>query len=577
MHGKTITRQHQRGTINRRRLLALSGAAFSGLGLLACGGQQKSSGQAQPEVGRTGAQTTEEKPVPGGTLTAFITYNAPLDPQKVSAGAQTVVGGVYSRVFRFVTGPNPNTIADHDLENDLGASVESPDATTWVVKLRPNASFHNVAPVNGHPVEAEDIKATFTRALDPATASPNRGALSMIDAGQIETPDKQTVVFKLNYPYAPFRKTLASPAYSLILPREVLTGAYDPAKQAIGSGPFILESFTPDVAYVYKKNAAWFEPGRPYVDSVRLAVVPDPAQQLAQFTAGNSDEFYPDVNDLASAQGRNPKATLVTSPDGRPFPIYFQLGEPDGPFMDIRLRRAVSMAIDRDAIARSLFGGRPQTTLFVPAYMGKWAIKSEDLDPGIAQFFKYNPAEAKKLAEAAGAANLPPIKFAYVVNGGFTSPIYVQHAETTASMMNAIGIKTVLVPHDYNKDFVGGGKGSRQGYFEKDMVVFGSTASYTEADEFLFSYFHSKSLSNGEHLKDPMLDGMIDKQRTIVNEDERLKAIKDIEKYIAEKMYVVPTVGAYRYTLVQPRVQNYDYSDSLGRHTETFAKLWLKG
>src|SRR5581483_1757334 len=100
-------------------------------------------------------------------------------------------------------------------------------------KLRPDAKFHNVAPVNGHAVEAEDMKATFTRALNPATNNPNRGALDFINAAQITTPDKQTVVFKLNYPYAPFRSTLASPAYSLLFPREVLSGGYDPSKTVI--------------------------------------------------------------------------------------------------------------------------------------------------------------------------------------------------------------------------------------------------------------------------------------------------------------------------------------------------------
>ena len=144
------------------------------------------------------------------------------------------------------------------------------------------------------------------------------------------------------------------------------------------------------------------------------------------------------------------------------------------------------------------------------------------------------------------------------------------------NIFNAVGIRSTILSLDYNRDFIGNGRAIRQGYFDKDMVVFGNASVYSEADEFLYSYFHSKSLSNGERLSDPALDAMIDKQRSIVNEDERLKAVIDIQTYLAEKLYVPSTVGAYRYYYVQPRVRNYNYTDSLGKGDETYAKLWLR-
>lgn len=147
------------------------------------------------------------------------------------------------------------------------AGFEAPDASTWIVKLRPGAVFQNIAPVNGHAAEAEDIKARFTRVLDPSSA--NRGSLLMIDPARIETPEKQTVVFRLNYPYAPFSKLLASGLYSWILPREANAGDYDLAGKAIGSGPFTLESYSPDVAATFKRNPTWFEKGRPYHDGMK--------------------------------------------------------------------------------------------------------------------------------------------------------------------------------------------------------------------------------------------------------------------------------------------------------------------
>jgi peptide/nickel transport system substrate-binding protein len=296
---------------------------------LGCTAERVSNGQAARGV-PTQAQGTPQR---GGILNVYWRDNLPLDPQKVSATPQRAVGGVYSRLLRFKSGLDQNVITNHDVENDLAVSLESPDGLTWTAKLRPDARFQNLPPVNGHEVEAEDIKATFTRALDPATASPNRSTIDMIDASQIQTPEKQTVVFKLSYPYAPYPRVLASAVYSWILPREVLSPGYDPAKVVIGSGPFILDSAVPDVAYTYKRNPDWFEKGLPYLDGYKLAVLRDGSQWLAQFSAGNLDEYLvPDAYSLSAAKQQNPKAVVLREDYSSANPIYFQLGDPPHSF-----------------------------------------------------------------------------------------------------------------------------------------------------------------------------------------------------------------------------------------------------
>jgi ABC-type transport system substrate-binding protein len=236
-HRSPLSARH----LTRRRILRGGATAAGGILAATAFACSTKSGRAPAAGGTTSA--TQGTPKPGGTFNAFLPFNAPLDPQKASAQPQRVVAGVYNRLFRFKAAADSKVINNHDLENELGVSAETVDGVTWTVKLRPGAKFANTPPVNGHPVEAEDIKATFTRILDPATSSPNRAQLGMIDAAQIQTPDKSTVVFKLKLPYAPFSKTLASPAYSLILPREALAGSYDPSKVVIGSGPFTFESF----------------------------------------------------------------------------------------------------------------------------------------------------------------------------------------------------------------------------------------------------------------------------------------------------------------------------------------------
>jgi peptide/nickel transport system substrate-binding protein len=571
------------GRIGRRRVLAAGSAGAATLALAACGSKPQSSGSSGSSgssagSGPAGAQSAPANgsPISGGTYTYYYMNNPRLDPQKESAGNQVSVSGVYSRLFSMKTGTDPRTFTDHDLVNDLGMSAESPDAVTWTVKMRSDANFHNIAPVNGHPVEAEDVKATFTRVFDPATGSPNRGSLDMIDPTQIETPDKQTVVFKLKYPYAPFKKTLGAPAYSWIYPREVLAGGYDPAKTVIGSGPFTLDSVQPDIAYTYKKNPAWFGKPAPYIDNLKVVVISDPSRLQAEFAAGHLDELIVENPfDLDTIKQQNPQATFLRAPDGRPFPIYLQLSDPSSPWQDIRVRRAASMMIDRGALSQIIYNGQGISTLFVPASMGKWSQVVDQLDPSIAQWYKYNPADAKKMLDAAGQSNLS-LQFAYITASAFTTPPYTKMGETISNMWNQNGIKNNIVTQDYNKDYIDSGKGSRAGYFDKNMVIYSGIASYTEADEFLYINFHSKSTNNDEQLKDPKLDAMIDKQRTIVDENERLKAVQDIEKYIADQAWVIPTQGSFRFAFVQPRVQNYSYTDSLGRFTDNYAKVWVK-
>jgi peptide/nickel transport system substrate-binding protein len=563
----------KRRRVSRRQIIG-SSAAVAALAAAGCG-QKSSGGQSSSAATQPSAAAAQSTPKTGGTLNVLLNFNPMLDPQKQSSVQQQGSAGVMSRLFRFKTGSDPNIALNRDVEADLALTAESPDAVTWTLKLRPNVTFHNVAPVNGRTFEAEDVKASFTRILDPATASPNRGAMNMLDAAQITTPDKNTVVFKLNYPYAPLRNVLANPAYSMIYPREVLTGGYDPAKQVIGTGPFTLDSATPDVAYIYKKNPNYWEKGFPYVDQVKVAIVVDNAQQLAQFTAKNLDEIiFTQLNDVNTAKQSNPTATQIKVNNIGPNPIYFQMGDQSSPFQDIRLRRAVSMAIDRDTLGKAIYGEYGEV-VFVPGYVGKWALTPQDLPADTQQYFKYDPANAKKLLDAAGATNMQ-FKFVRLTNGPFNNVNSQKLAETVNSMLNSAGFKTTLVIQDYFKDFVGTGKGSRQGFFDKDMMCFFAASAYNDPDDWLYSYFHSKSTSNQEHLNDPTYDAMVDKQRTLVNDDDRLKAVKDIQKYLADKMYAPSTIGTYNWVMVQPRVQNYQYVSSSAKMEEGYAKAWLQ-
>ena len=566
----------RRRLLSRRSLLA-TGAALTGTGLAAACGKSAKTGSGSASAPAPSATDT---PRVGGTLNVSqIATPATLDQQRNTSGnIGNVVGAVQSALLRFKTGADFHVAENHDVENDLAVSVESPDAQTWTIKLRTDAKFQNIPPVSGHAVEADDIKATFVRAV--GKDNPGRGAIDMIDADQIQTPAKDTVVFKLKYPYASFLGKMASTVYGSIYPREILSPGYDSAKTIIGSGPFILDSNQPDVAYILKKNPEWFQKGRPYVDSIRWGIIPDQSQIQAQFTGGHLDvignlEGIPvSPNDVATYKKDNPKAQVIRSDPAAPQLLYFQLGDPSSVFQDVRVRRAFSMAIDRDAIGKAVWNNDAEQQFHVNLSQGKWALHGNELPAATAPWYKFDPAGAKKLMEAAGVADRQ-FKLLYIVP--FQGPEYVKVSLAIANMLSQAGIKIAPVQQDYTKDYFGGGKGIRYGNFDKDSVVCTGISALDDVDEFIFNYYATGATQGLSRLKDPDLDAMLSKARAIVNTDERVKAYKDIQIYIADKMYSVAGLPEpYVYMMVSPRVSNFQWSYTHSYATESYSKLWLQ-
>jgi peptide/nickel transport system substrate-binding protein len=559
--------------LTRRRLVAGAAGAV-GIALSGCARGSTSGSSSRPGAN---PNTAGDTPRAGGTFNLAQAANPPsLDiHQTSSAFTFRAMGPVFSRLFRFKTAPDPNVARNWDLENELGVGAESPDGVTWTIKLQPQAHFHNIAPVNGHAVEAEDVKATFTRAL--AATSPNRGSLDFLDASQIQTPASDTVVFKLHYPYAPFPRLLASPTTSFILPREALVGSYDPARQVIGSGPFVFDSYQPDVAFTVKKNPTYFEKDRPYVDTVRCVIVADPNTQIAQFSAGNLDMLSQlGLHDVEAVKRSVPNATVIQSTTSSDLKINMLLGDPSSPWQDIRLRRALSLGIDRDVLTKLLWDGQAINGFWVAPYFTKWALKLGQLSADSAQWHKYDPARAKQLLAESGHADIElKIPDAPGTPGG---AIYNKSLEQLPPMLQAAGFKTQLVPSDYQKDFMAGGKGYYYGYFKPDMVVPWFTSVQADPDLYLYNYFDSKSTTTMQRVSDSTIDAMIDKSRTILNDDQRGQIYLDAQKYVADKMYGVSFLPVgYTYQVVQPRIRNFSYAVLNGWGTEVDQKLWITG
>jgi peptide/nickel transport system substrate-binding protein len=583
-----------RRAYSRRTLLravAGTGAGLTALALAGCkstGGTRSSTAPgtqapatgaaARPSdkllLGRSGTQPANETPRTGGTVTWAAGSNPPsLDPHRTSSAfTNDLLSPVLSRLLQYAPVWDSIQSLDRKIVPGLASSVESPDGATWTLKLQPNAKFHNVPPVNGHAVEAEDIKATFTRAL--ASTNPSRGVFDMVDPNKIDTPSSDTVVLKLNYPYAPMQSLMASGTYCWMLPREALAGTYDLTKTVIGSGPFTLDKYTPDVALTYKKNPDYFEKGLPYIDNAQINIVPDANAQLAQFTAGHLARVTNiATSDLPTAQQQNPNADSIPLWEHGGEVIYFQLRDPASPFQDIKLRRALSLAVDRDAVGKATSADRYALSFNVTLDEGKWAIRSEDLPADTAQWYKYNPQMAKQMFDQFGLTG-KSFKYLFPWPHPRGEPLR-KAVQAIFSMLKTLPWDLNYVEIDYTREWVGGGKGVRYGNFPPTSLVVTGIEGSSGYDGYLYNWWDSHSSSGISGLNDAKFDSMIDKARTLTDESERLKAYLDIQQYLAAQMISVTGMpNGVVTTLLQPSVRNYSPGDTVSGHQ--LSRVWLK-
>jgi peptide/nickel transport system substrate-binding protein len=212
--------------------------------------------------------------------------------------------------------------------------------------------WHDKPPLNGRELVAEDVKFTFDRFLTmPGSAA--RDLLEAVD--RVEVVDRYTVKFLLKEPFVWLLDTLANMASMVIIAPEVVQhfGDLKTPESAISTGPFILEHYEPNVKSVFTRNPRYFRDSQPYVDRVEWLVIEDASTGLAMYRAGQLDcgptEWWVVRQpDLEALQKSHPHLRYqdCQAPGGTK--LALRTDQP--PFNDVRVRRAISMAIDRQGL-----------------------------------------------------------------------------------------------------------------------------------------------------------------------------------------------------------------------------------
>ena len=477
----------------------------------------------------------------------------------------TVLSFVYSKLLRHKVGGDvqPGTFS---VEPDLAERWEVVDDTTYIFYLRQGVQWHNKPPVNGRELVAEDVQFTFDRFL---TVEGNPEQLLLEAVERVEVVDRYTVQFILKEPFVWLLDTLTSPLCTWIIAPEVVKqyGDLKKVETAIGTGPFMLERYEPNVKTVFRRHPEYFRPGLPYVDGVEWFVLDDESTGLAMYRTGQIDagpglQWEVRQADLEALKHSHPHLHYQDMLANNVTTIWMRTDKP--PFTDVRVRRAISHAIDRQAILDAVFiKGEP--TPAVARGLAEWSLRIDDLGAG-AKYYQYDPKEAKRLLAEAGFPK--GLKTTLTVTSGLGRDL-VDVAQLAQRYLKEAGIEVELKIQEYGAYMATTFAGKLDG------LALGPLSIAWEPDSVLYGLYAPDQARNSGHVNDPKITAMLKEQRRTKDLEARKKLIFDLQRYIAEQQYYV-----YLYSIGvtgswQPYVKNYAPNPSFD-YGSRVAALWLE-
>ncbi|MFN8555928.1 MAG: ABC transporter substrate-binding protein [Dehalococcoidia bacterium] len=440
---------------------------------------------------------------------------------------------------------NPNFM---EYEPVLAAAMpEQPDDTTYVFKLNRGVKFHNVPPVNGREFTADDV----VYCIDAYRKAPGQGP-TFEDVERVERVDSHTVTLKMARPAAYFLTTLAVPIHYMFA-REQHQSPDGLAKQPIGTGAWIFESAEPNAGYKFKKNPEyWRKDPRsgkqlPYMERIEFSFFPSTAQLVAAYRAKELDQVSQTLpfQDLAGVVKTDPDSVVQCTIPNIAFQPYIAMRLDKPPLNDVRVRRALSLLIDRDTLLKSVGAGMAGYGYGQDwTYFGQeWPWEPNQLGP----WHTYDPKEAKQLLDAAGIKEL---QLDFLMSGfpGF----YFELPSAIAGLWQQQGVKTTIDATTDQAKY-------NQQYFGRTynhLVASGNTGPGLDPDTYSYQALHSKSPKNYFFVNNARIDELAVKQRQTMNKEERKKLLKEIMDIDLDMVSRLWSISPYRFTMRRPYLYN---------------------
>jgi peptide/nickel transport system substrate-binding protein len=476
----------------------------------------------------------------------------------------TTLSFVHSTLLRYKVGPEI-TAGTFIVEPHLADRWEEPDDLTYVFYLRRGVKWHNKPPLNGRELVADDVKFTFERFLSEK-ANVLRETLEPVE--RVEVVDRYTVKFVLKEPFVWLPNRLASPSGMWIIAPELIEkfGDLKKPESAMGTGPFILERYEPNVKTVFKRNPDYFLTDQPHIDGVEWLVIDDESTGLAMYRTGQIDcgpaaWWAVRQADLESLKKSHPRLLYQDFQSNVSHGIYMRTDQP--PFNDVRVRRAISHALDRQAIIEGVYL-RGEATPALARGLVEWSLPVEQLGAG-AKYYQHDPKEAKRLLAEAGFPK--GFKTQLTATAGLGRDL-VDAAQLVQRFLKDVGIEAELKLQEYGAYMATTAQGKYEG------MVYGPISLALDPDGPLYGRFTPDHPQNRGHVNDPTITAMLKEQRRTKDLEARKKIIAEIQRYVAEQQYYVYANSNTITGTWQPYVKNYapnltfDYGSRV-------AALWL--
>jgi peptide/nickel transport system substrate-binding protein len=505
-------------------------------------------------------QPAARQPKYGGVLQTNATEPPHFDIHQTSTSTlYAYAGTVYSRLLKYKTGegvPQPNFTP----VADLAESWTQPDETTYVFKLRQGAKFQNVAPVNGREVVADDAIYSFQRQVAQKI---NAGLLASVV--KQEAVDKYTVKLTIDKPDPDFLVNIAS-GQCRIVPKETVDVNGDLKNgPLIGSGPWIFKEYQKGSLQRVVRNPDYFVKGVPYVDGWDMITIPDPSTQLTAFRGKQIDAYFVigDVSPALAIRKERPEVRSVRIPNNSVAELGLKTDS--GPTQDVRVRQAISKALDRQAIMDTALNGAGFLSAGFTLPSPEWSLPEQEIQ----RLYQRDLAGARKLMQDAGMAGGFKAK---LVTTNVSAETYVNIAQLAVAQLKDINIDLELSVLEYAAYLeLVGTRGDYQLYLGTNG---GFVSNGTNAD--LVTRFRSKGPRNSANLSDPRLDAMIDRQATLAKDVEgRKKVIQDLQRYlIAEQPTYLVVTGTVTEFISWPYLQGF-YPGVIPATSDYWTYVWM--
>ena len=494
-------------------------------------------------LGATSMALSEEKPVYGGVMKVAIQGDPPsLDMhQETTFLVMIPFGNVYNTLIKF----HPHR--HDDIVGDLAESwVSSEDGLTHTFKLREGVKFHD-----GSDFTSADAKASWDKIIAPpkGSVSPRKNIYQMVKS--VEAPDAYTVVFHLKYPAASFIPLMALP-YNFIFSKAKLDE--NPnwyKKNAMGTGPFKLKEIRRGSYIEMERNPNYWKEGMPYLDGIKYYMIKDTSARAKSVRTGRTDvelRGFPPAEVEAMKKQMGDKLVVAYPRINLQWGVMFNVTQK--PFDDARVRKALSLAIDRYDMAKVL---DPLSGLSVVGGImhpdSKYALPEEELQQyaGFGKNHEANIAEAKRLLAEAGF----PDGFKTVLSNRSVKLPYIDFGVYLTTAWKKIGVEA---EHKL-KESATWRKDNRAHNFAINVDPMGNPSRDPDA---MLQTFITNGYGNDGLISDPEVDKLFEQQKVELDEQKRIELVRQAQRIILDKMYWMPGLWWTRMETRSARIKNYE-------------------